>query len=96
NSEVGHLNMGAGRTVYQSLTLINKNLKDGTFFTNEHYVHAIKKAVETGHKLHIFGLLSDGGVHSHIRHILAMVKMAKMYGVGKDQLLFHCFLDGRD
>lgn len=96
NSEVGHLNMGAGRTVYQSLTLINKNLKDGTFFTNEHYVHAIKKAVETGHKLHVFGLLSDGGVHSHIRHILAMVKMAKMYGVGKDQLLFHCFLDGRD
>lgn len=96
NSEVGHLNMGAGRTVYQSLTLINKAVKDGTFYQNPHYRQAIDRAVATGHKLHIFGLLSDGGVHSHLNHIRAIVKMAKMYGIGKDQLMLHCFLDGRD
>lgn len=96
NSEVGHMNMGAGRVVYQSLTLITKNIKDGTFFTNEHYLHAINNAKATNQKLHIFGLMSDGGVHSHIKHILAMIDMCKMHDIGKDQLCIHCFLDGRD
>ena len=96
NSEVGHMNMGAGRVVYQSLTLITKNIKDGSFFTNEHYLHAIEEAKKNNKKLHIFGLMSDGGVHSHIKHILAMIKMCKLHGLGRDQVCIHGFLDGRD
>lgn len=94
NSEVGHLNIGAGRVVYQSLTLINKAIKDGVFFENQHYIHAIEHAKQNNSKLHIFALVSDGGVHSHISHIEAMIKMAKMQGM-KDVFL-HCFMDGRD
>lgn len=96
NSEVGHLNMGAGRTVYQSLTLINKEIKDRTFFTNTHYLNAINRAKEQGTKLHIFALMSDGGVHSHVKHVIAMIKMAHDEGIKKDQLFVHCFMDGRD
>ena len=96
NSEVGHTNIGAGRIVYQELTKITKSIEDGDFFAIPEFIEAIENCKKHNSKLHILGLLSDGGVHSHIRHILAMVKMAKMYGVGKDQLLFHCFLDGRD
>lgn len=96
NSEVGHLNMGAGRTVYQSLTLISKAVEDGTFFTNEHYIYAIENAKKNGGKLHIMALTSDGGVHSHIKHICAMIKLAKMHGIQPDQLCYHAFLDGRD
>ena len=94
NSEVGHLNIGAGHIVYQSLTLINKAIKDGTFYKNEKYISAMKNCVENNKKLHIFGLLSDGGVHSHVTHISAIIKMAKMQGV-KDVYL-HAFMDGRD
>lgn len=94
NSEVGHQNIGAGRIVYQSLTLINKAIKDGDFFKNEHYWNAINHAKKHGSKLHIFGLVSDGGVHSHINHILAMLELAKQSGL--DDVYLHCFMDGRD
>ena len=94
NSEVGHMNIGAGRIVYQSLTLINKAIKDGDFFTNEHYLNAINHVKKNGSKLHIFGLISDGGVHSHINHILAMLKLCKEQGL--EDVYLHCFMDGRD
>ena len=94
NSEVGHLNIGAGRIVYQSLTLINKALKDKSFFENKEYLAAINHALINDSKLHIFGLISDGGVHSHLKHILAMIEMAKARGL-KD-VFVHCFMDGRD
>jgi 2,3-bisphosphoglycerate-independent phosphoglycerate mutase len=94
NSEVGHLNLGAGRIVYQSLTRINKSIKDGDFFTNEAYLHAINNVKQNNSKLHVMGLLSDGGVHSHIEHIKAFFKLAKDQGV--KEAYFHAFLDGRD
>lgn len=94
NSEVGHLNLGAGRIVYQSLTRINKSIREGQFFKNEHFLNAIENAKKNNKKLHILGLLSDGGVHSHIDHIIALVKLAKMEGLEK--VYVHAFLDGRD
>lgn len=96
NSEVGHMNMGAGRVVYQSLTLINKCIKDGSFFKNEHYLKAINNVKNTDKTLHIFGLCSDGGVHSHINHIKAMIKLCKEEGLRKEQVALHLFMDGRD
>lgn len=94
NSEVGHMNIGAGRIVYQSLTLINKAIKDNSFFANKEYLAAINHAKTHHSKLHIMALTSDGGVHSHIRHILAMIEMAKKEGL--DDVFVHCFMDGRD
>ena len=94
NSEVGHLNIGAGHIVYQSLTLINKAVKDGTFFKNNEYLSAIKNCKENNKKLHVFGLMSDGGVHSHVNHICAMVRLAKQEGL--DDVFVHAFMDGRD
>ncbi len=94
NSEVGHLNMGAGRIVYQELTRITKSISDGDFFTNEDFLFAIDSAKKKGKKLHLYGLLSDGGVHSHITHLYALIKLAKMQGL--DDVYVHCFLDGRD
>ena len=94
NSEVGHLNIGAGHIVYQSLTLINKAVKDGTFFKNKEYLAAIKNCKENNKKLHVFGLMSDGGVHSHVNHICAMVRLAKQEGL--DDVFVHAFMDGRD
>ncbi len=94
NSEVGHLNMGAGRVVYQELTRITKSIKDGDFFENEVLLHAIRSAKNNGKKLHTYGLLSDGGVHSHLEHLFAIVKLAKAEGL--DDIYIHCFLDGRD
>ena len=94
NSEVGHLNIGAGRIVYQSLTLINKAVKDGTFFKNEKYLDAMNHAKKHHSHLHIFGLMSDGGVHSHVNHICAIIKMAKQQGL--DDVFVHAFMDGRD
>ena len=93
NSEVGHLNMGAGRIVYQDLTRITKSIEDGDFFENPELLKAMNNA-KNGKKLHLYGLLSDGGVHSHITHLYALLKMAKMNGV-KD-VFVHCFTDGRD
>ncbi len=94
NSEVGHMNLGAGRVVYQSLTRINMAIKDGSFKENSAYKQAFDHAVDNDSKLHIFGLLSDGGVHSHILHIKALIAAAKANGVEKTYV--HAFLDGRD
>ena len=94
NSEVGHLNIGAGRTVYQSLTLINKALNEKTFFENEKFLKAIQHAKDNGSKLHIWGLLSNGGVHSSNEHIYGLLELAKQQGL--DKVYVHAFLDGRD
>ena len=94
NSEVGHLNMGAGRIVYQELTRITKEIQDGDFFKNEALLPAVKNAKENGSALHLFGLLSDGGVHSHITHLFGLLELAKKEGLEK--VYVHCFLDGRD
>ena len=94
NSEVGHLNIGAGRIVYQDLTKITKSIEDGDFFANPALIKAMDNAVDNGKNLHLFGLLSTGGVHSHITHVYALLKMAKSRGV--KNTFVHCFLDGRD
>ena len=94
NSEVGHTNMGAGRVVYQELTRITKSIEDGDFFENEALVNAVKKSVEAGKSLHLMGLMSDGGVHSHNSHIFALVELAKR--LGQDKVYLHCIMDGRD
>ncbi|MEG0380405.1 MAG: 2,3-bisphosphoglycerate-independent phosphoglycerate mutase [Kurthia sp.] len=94
NSEVGHLNIGAGRVVYQSLTRIGKAIKDGDFFTNEALLKAINHAKQNNSKLHLLGLLSDGGVHSHYEHLFALLKLAKEHGLS--EVYVHGFLDGRD
>ena len=94
NSEVGHLNIGAGRIVYQELTRITKAIKDGDFFTNDALVKCMDEAIKSDKALHLFGLLSDGGVHSHITHLYALLDMAKQKGVKKT--FVHCFMDGRD
>jgi len=94
NSEVGHLNMGAGRIVYQELTRITKEISEGDFFKNPELNYAMDSAKRNGKKLHFYGLLSTGGVHSHITHLFALLKMAKQKGL--DTAYVHCFLDGRD
>jgi 2,3-bisphosphoglycerate-independent phosphoglycerate mutase len=94
NSEVGHTNIGAGRVVYQDLTRITKSIADGEFAQNEALVAAIDKAVAAGKAVHLMGLMSPGGVHSHEDHIYAAVKMAAERGAEK--IYLHCFLDGRD
>ena len=94
NSEVGHLNIGAGRIVYQDLTRISKSIRDGDFFQNEALVGAFTNAKTNGKKLHVFTLLSDGGVHSHIDHLFATLDMAKREDF--HDVLIHVFLDGRD
>lgn len=94
NSEVGHLNMGAGRIVYQELTRITKEIEDGDFFENEALLAAMKNAKENDSAIHFMGLLSDGGVHSHNTHLYGLLEMAKRQGLKK--VYVHCFLDGRD
>ncbi|MBS8265888.1 2,3-bisphosphoglycerate-independent phosphoglycerate mutase [Mesobacillus boroniphilus] len=94
NSEVGHLNIGAGRIVYQSLTRVNISIREGEFEQNETFLAAIKHAKEKGTALHLMGLLSDGGVHSHIEHMFALLKLAASEGLEK--VYVHGFLDGRD
>ena len=94
NSEVGHLTIGAGRVIFQPLERINKSIKSGEFYNNKELIKVMNHVKETDSKLHIFGLLSDGGVHSHIKHIFSLIDMAKKQGVNKVYL--HIFLDGRD
>lgn len=94
NSEVGHLNLGAGRVVYQDYARINKAIRDGEFMKNATLLKAMKSAVESGGSLHLLGLVSDGGVHSHINHLNALIDMALAEGVRK--VLIHAFMDGRD
>jgi 2,3-bisphosphoglycerate-independent phosphoglycerate mutase len=94
NSEVGHTNIGAGRIVYQELTRITKSIEDGDFFSIPEFVEAIENCKKNNSKLHIMGLLSDGGVHSHIRHLFALLELAKRRDF--EDVYVHCFLDGRD
>jgi 2,3-bisphosphoglycerate-independent phosphoglycerate mutase len=94
NSEVGHTNIGAGRIVYQELTRITKSIKDGDFFEKEEFLQAVQNCKANNSKLHLFGLLSDGGVHSHNTHLYALVELAKRNGL-KD-VFIHCLFDGRD
>ncbi|MGG1252751.1 2,3-bisphosphoglycerate-independent phosphoglycerate mutase [Brevibacillus agri] len=94
NSEVGHLNIGAGRVVYQDLTRITKSIREGAFFENETLVAAFEHAKQNNKQLHLFGLLSDGGVHSHIEHLYAILELAKRQDF--DRVYIHGFLDGRD
>lgn len=94
NSEVGHLNMGAGRIVYQELTRISKEIEDGDFFKNEALLAAVDNCKKNGSDLHLFGLVSDGGVHSHNTHIYGLLELAKKEGL--QNVYVHCFMDGRD
>ena len=94
NSEVGHTNIGAGRIVYQELTRITKSIEDGDFFNNSELVDAIENCKRYNSKLHILGLVSDGGVHSHIRHLYAILELAKRKDF--ENVFVHCFMDGRD
>ena len=94
NSEVGHTNIGGGRVVYQDLPRITRAVEDGSFFENEAYVAAMDACKAGGNTLHLYGLLSDGGVHSHNTHLWALLEMAKRRGLEK--VYIHAFLDGRD
>ena len=94
NSEVGHTNIGAGRIVYQELTRITKSIQDGEFFQNEALNKAIENCKENNSALHLMGLLSDGGVHSHNTHLYGLLELAKKAGL--EQVYVHCFMDGRD
>lgn len=95
NSEVGHLNIGAGRIVYQDLVKINRACKDGSIAQNPQIVEAYTYAKENNKKLHLMGLTSDGGVHSSLDHLFKLIEVGKEFGL-KDQLFVHCFMDGRD
>ena len=94
NSEVGHTNIGGGRVVYQDLPRITRSIEDGTFFENAAYCAAMDACLKNGSALHLYGLLSNGGVHSHNTHLWALLKMAKIRGLKK--VYIHAFLDGRD
>ena len=94
NSEVGHTNIGAGRVVYQELTRISKAIRDGNFFQNDVLAKAMRNCIENDTSLHLMGLCSDGGVHSHLEHLYGLLEMAKRNGVSK--VYIHCFMDGRD
>ena len=94
NSEVGHTNIGGGRVVFQDLPRISRAIEDGSFFRNEAYNKAMDDCLKNGASLHLYGLLSDGGVHSHIDHLYALLQMAKDKGLHR--VYIHCFLDGRD
>src|SRR5574344_236036 len=95
NSEVGHLNIGAGRVVYQDLVKINKACESGDILKNQEIINAYSYAQETGKKLHIMGLTSTGGVHSSLDHLFKLVNIAGEYGIA-DHTFVHCFMDGRD
>lgn len=94
NSEVGHLNIGTGRVVYQELTRITKSIEDGDFFSNEAFLGAVENCKKHNSALHLYGLCSDGGVHSHLTHLYALVKLARENGL--KNVFIHCFMDGRD
>jgi 2,3-bisphosphoglycerate-independent phosphoglycerate mutase len=94
NSEVGHMNIGAGRIVYQELTRISRDIAGGGFFTNRAFTEAMDAAKSSGASLHLLGLMSPGGVHSHIDHLWAFLELAKSRGL--NSVYLHCFMDGRD
>ena len=94
SSEVGHTNIGAGRVVYQMLVKITKDIEDGVFFENKALLTAMENCKKNGSALHLIGLVSPGGVHSHTRHLYGLLEMAKRHGLEK--VYVHCLLDGRD
>ena len=94
NSEVGHMNIGAGRIVYQELTRITKSIKDGDFFENPAFLGAVENCRKHDSALHIYGLVGPGGVHSHQKHFFGLLELAKRHGLSK--VYVHCFMDGRD
>ena len=94
NSEVGHTNIGAGRVVYQELTRVSKTIREGEFFNNETFINAINHCKEKGTALHMYGLVSDGGVHSHINHLIALLELC--HNQQFNNVFVHAFLDGRD
>ena len=94
NSEVGHMNIGAGRVVYQPLEIINNAIEDKSFYSNEKIINVINHVKKNNSKLHVMGLLSTGGVHSHINHLMALIDMIKDSKV--KNVCYHLFLDGRD
>lgn len=96
NSEVGHMNLGAGRVVYQEITRINKSIRDESFYENEPLVQAARHAKRGNKKLHLLGCFSDGGVHSHVDHLYALLELAKREGLDRRQVCVHAFTDGRD
>ncbi|MEZ4699567.1 MAG: 2,3-bisphosphoglycerate-independent phosphoglycerate mutase [Rhodothermales bacterium] len=96
NSEVGHMNLGAGRVVYQEITRIDKDIREGAFFSNTELVRAARHAKENGTKLHLLGCFSDGGVHSSLNHLFALLELARREGLEAGQVLVHAFTDGRD
>ncbi len=96
NSEVGHQNLGAGRVTYQDFMRISVGIRDGSFFRNPVFLKVMGEVKRTGRHLHLMGLLSDGGVHSHISHLLALVELAKQQGLTTDQVIVHAIMDGRD
>jgi 2,3-bisphosphoglycerate-independent phosphoglycerate mutase len=96
NSEVGHLNIGAGRIVYMDITKLDLMIETGEFFQNEVLLEAMRHARGSERRLHLFGLLSDGGVHSHQNHLYALLRMARQNGLEKERVAIHCFMDGRD
>src|SRR5690349_19659888 len=96
NSEVGHQNLGAGRVTYQDLMRISVAIRDGSFFRNPVLLKVMSDVRSSGKRLHLMGLLSDGGVHSHITHLFALLEMAKTQNLNKDQVVVHAILDGRD
>jgi 2,3-bisphosphoglycerate-independent phosphoglycerate mutase len=96
NSEVGHQNLGAGRVTYQDIMRITLAIRDGSFFRNPELLKILGEVQRTGHRLHLIGLVSDGGVHSHLSHLVALVEMAKRQGFARDQVLVHAIMDGRD
>lgn len=96
NSEVGHINIGAGRVVYQELVRINRAIRSGELAKNKQLISALEHAKSTGCKLHLMGLVSDGGVHSHINHLKALCDIAQQYGLANNQVIIHAFTDGRD
>ncbi len=96
NSEVGHMNLGAGRVVYQDITRIDKSIRDGDFYENEELNRAMDRALENGSNLHLFGLFSDGGVHASDNHLYALLDLARRRGLRPEQVCVHAFTDGRD
>src|SRR6202171_831736 len=96
NSEVGHQNLGAGRVTYQDLMRIALAIRDGSFFHNPVLLKVMGEARRTGNRLHLMGLLSDGGGHSHIKHLFALLEMARQQRLGADQIIVQAILDGRD
>ena len=96
NSEVGHMNLGAGRVVYQEITRIDLSIEEGDFFEIGELVQAAQHAKTHGSKLHLMGLFSDGGVHSHNDHLFALLELAKQQGLSTEQVCVHVFTDGRD